>query len=68
MPITRCPACTAPTSRTLNAPSQHATVNYYRCEHCSHVWTTSKATGELVQHITPLTKKPKERAGTRDAP
>ena len=43
-------------------PSDFATVNYYRCEGCGHVWTTSKKDGSIVTHVTPLTKAPKKQA------
>ena len=56
MPTQPCPACHGPTTRRLDGASEDAYVNYYRCERCGHVWTTSKDDGSIVHHITPLTK------------
>jgi hypothetical protein len=58
MPIRPCPSCDKPTPRLLDAPTQFAEVNYYRCDHCGHVWTTDKLTGNLLHHVTPLTTTP----------
>jgi hypothetical protein len=33
-------------------------VNYYQCDVCGHVWTTSKADGSLVSHLRPLPEPP----------
>ena len=47
------------TLRKLDAPSEYATVKYYRCGQCGHVWTTAKGDSGKVTHITDLpTKKP----------
>ena len=40
----------------MDVSSKKAAVNYYRCEHCGHVWTTEKDGRTIVKHITPLTK------------
>ncbi len=34
--------------------SEQMRVNYYRCEHCKHIWTTDKETHALIRHVTPL--------------
>ena len=52
-----CPACHLAKPQFLNECSKNAYVNYYRCEGCSHIWTTSKNTGLINNHITPLAKK-----------
>ena len=59
MPVQPCPACSKPTPRRLDHTSEYAHVNYYRCEGCSHIWTTSKKDGSLVTHVTPLAPEPK---------
>jgi len=33
-----CPNCDHPTPRWLGGPSQDASVDYYRCDVCGHVW------------------------------
>ena len=58
MPVECCPVCLHHTTRLLEASSQIARVNYYTCDGCLHVWTTSKQTDEFVRHIT----KPAETA------
>lgn len=42
MPICPCPQCHMPVPRWLEATSKDATVNYYRCNACGHVWTVPK--------------------------
>jgi hypothetical protein len=32
--------------------SRECSVDYYRCESCSHVWTVDRVTGEFIQHVT----------------
>lgn len=56
MPVLSCPNCGEMTPRELEA-SRFATVNYYRCGNCAHVWTTDKKTNEILTHVTPLWKK-----------
>jgi uncharacterized Zn finger protein len=48
-----CPRCGDPAAHYLTATSQRAVVDYFRCDHCGHVWTEPKAgqTGER-QDIT----------------
>jgi hypothetical protein len=58
MPVQPCPACAQPTPRLLDETSKSAHVNYYRCD-CGHIWTTSKETGDVVTHVTPLAKTTK---------
>ena len=53
MPTLRCPNCQALTSRAMEM-SEQMRVNYYRCEHCKHIWTTDKETHALIRHVTPL--------------
>jgi hypothetical protein len=60
MPTLPCPACKALTPRLLDAPSQYAAVNYYRCPACGHVWTVAKDDSNRIEHITPL-KPAKDR-------
>jgi hypothetical protein len=61
VPNQLCPTCEKPTPRKLDGPNDFATVNYYRCEGCGHVWTTSKKDGSIVTHVTPLAKAPKKQ-------
>ena len=46
-----CPTCHAFTSRHMKEISDRATVDYYRCEQCGHVWATEKGRATLVTHI-----------------
>jgi hypothetical protein len=41
----------------LQYPSEFAQVNYYRCDRCGHVWTTSKDDPAKITHVTPLRTK-----------
>ena len=41
MPYRICPKCQAQ-GRLLEAASQDAVVEYYRCNTCGHVWTRDK--------------------------
>ena len=59
MPVQPCPACARLTTRHLDFTSQYAHVNYYQCEGCKHIWTTSKKDGALLTHVTPLPPEPK---------
>ena len=50
----------------LDEVSKNADVNYYRCEACGHVWTTDRKTGEILKHVTPLTRvEPGHRSVSR---
>ncbi|HXT69228.1 MAG TPA: hypothetical protein VN700_05715 [Vicinamibacterales bacterium] len=44
------------TPRELQA-SSYATVNYYRCAECGHVWTTDKKTHAILTHVTPFPRR-----------
>ena len=57
MPTLSCPACDRPTARLLDETSKSAFVDYFICNACGHVWTTSKQNGSLVHHVTPLTRR-----------
>jgi transposase-like protein len=54
MPNQPCPHCSADTPRLVEAPSQVASVNYYRCPQCGHVWTVAKDGSGKSEHITPI--------------
>ena len=55
MASNHCPACQTPTPPVLlESSSSTATVNYYRCEPCAHVWTTPKDGVAVLRHVTPL--------------
>jgi hypothetical protein len=54
MPRLACPACTTLTPRRLDVWSRLASVNYYRCPACGHVWTVAKDDPTRIEHVTPL--------------
>jgi hypothetical protein len=37
-----CPRCESIRTRPLPELSRDADVDYFRCDHCAHVWTTPK--------------------------
>jgi hypothetical protein len=41
-------------ARFLDASSQEASVKYYRCDFCGHVWTVSLDGKNTIKHVTPL--------------
>ena len=45
-----CVNCRRPAAKLLEI-SQLAPVDYYRCNHCTHVWATHKGTSLLVEHL-----------------
>ena len=47
-----CPLCQAE-GRFLAGASQHADVNFYRCDKCEHVWSTPKDADGPIRHVTP---------------
>ena len=53
MPIQPCPECRTLAARLLEAVSNDAHVNYYRCEKCGHVFTLPK--GEVGAVPTAIT-------------
>jgi hypothetical protein len=57
MLIQPCPMCDRSNALLLAECSKAAYVNYYRCQGCSHIWTASKHTGVINNHITPLHRK-----------
>jgi hypothetical protein len=54
MPVQVCPRCTASTPRLVQALSEVASVFYYRCPQCSHIWTVQKDDPARIEHITEL--------------
>ena len=61
VPNQPCPCCGANTPRLVESVSQIATVNYYRCALCGHVWTVAKDGSERIHHVTPLPATRDER-------
>jgi hypothetical protein len=59
MTIDCCPVCGETTPRLLDAASEDAVVNYYRCPTCHHVWAIDKDDGKIVNVVTPLPAKSK---------
>jgi hypothetical protein len=57
----RCPACGQSVSGPLSNSSRDAVVDYYRCDRCAHVWTTTKDGLSIVKHVTPLKVSPLRR-------
>ena len=53
-----CPNCHGRDTRTLEELSKLTAVNYSRCGHCQHVWTTDKKTHLVLAHITRLSGEP----------
>jgi hypothetical protein len=45
MPTPTCPACLSPRARKLEGAFRHASVCYYKCNSCGHVWET-RGTGD----------------------
>ena len=54
MTVRPIPAGVCSNPRTLEPTSKTEYVDYVACEHCHHIWSASKATGEFVKNPTPL--------------
>jgi len=52
MPAPLCPECETYATRQLERLSIDSLVDYYRCADCGHVFTTSKGTTDLLDHVT----------------
>jgi DNA-directed RNA polymerase subunit RPC12/RpoP len=59
MPVPPCAACGDPTPLHLDETSKDASVDYYRCPNCNHIWTVNKLDSSKVTHVTPLKKNDK---------
>ena len=46
-----CPVCGGE-RRLLKASTDLASVKYYRCDACGHVWTTKKGNSDMITHVT----------------
>lgn len=53
-----CPRCHGMDTRKLEELSNLTSVDYSRCGHCQHVWTTDKKTRLVLAHITRLAREP----------
>jgi hypothetical protein len=42
MPVRPCPTCAQPTAPSLDTAIAVASLRYYRCAYCGHVWHTPK--------------------------
>jgi hypothetical protein len=51
-----CMQCGSSLARHLEGASRHATVDYFRCEQCGHVWAVDKVRG-IVRHVTDQARK-----------
>lgn len=56
MPTRPCPECDQPAPRHLPASSEHASVNYYRCDPCGHVWHVPKDKPHAEQKAVTITE------------
>ena len=56
--VANCPACDGALGRRLPSPSELSCADYFRCSKCGHVWTVNKERPQLIDHVTPLPKKP----------
>jgi hypothetical protein len=62
MPGRKCPRCSKP-GRFLPATSEHAVVDYYRCDWCRHVWTVDKKdTTSRLRDITIPVQDPSQKS------
>jgi ssDNA-binding Zn-finger/Zn-ribbon topoisomerase 1 len=61
MPVRPCPACGEPTPHHLDESSKGASVDYYRCPNCNHIWTVDKLDLSKVTHVTPLPNGKRKR-------
>jgi hypothetical protein len=52
MPAPSCPACGKALPSRLDGVSSTAYVDYYRCDRCTHVWTTRKSSSDVFSHVT----------------
>lgn len=66
MPTYPCPNCGNRAPRWLEAPSEIAVANYYRCDSCKHVFTVAKDGSGKMHHVTKPSdvSRPKQPAGT----
>jgi len=55
-----CPNCHSHAVALL--PMSLATVEYFSCQTCQHIWNLPKGRDEPVQHVTPLRKTPTDRS------
>jgi hypothetical protein len=46
-----CPLCGHLTLQPLSSTA-NARVDYYRCDACTHVWTTEKGSTVVLAHVT----------------
>lgn len=51
MPAHSCPKCRQPAPRWLPETSKDATVNYYRCDECAHVWNIPKNDPDAIPKV-----------------
>ena len=56
-----CPACGQPKARHLDGVSKDATVDFFDCGFCHHLWATDKHDPSKVRHLTPFLKPKADR-------
>jgi len=56
-----CPQCQRQ-GRLLEAASTYAYVEYFRCDHCGHVWTHDKDRPDSEPHDVTIPPKPPNKA------
>ena len=49
-----CPSCGKSEARHLDGVSQDATVDFFDCRTCHHLWAVDKRDPSKVRHLTPL--------------
>jgi transposase-like protein len=50
----QCPRCESARACRLADSSDQASVVYYRCEDCAHIWTVERAPSHAVRNVTRL--------------
>ena len=63
MSVRPCPKCEIPTARMLASSNRPATIYYYHCERCGHIW--SAARDFLDPTIAPRQPIPRKRTGKK---
>ena len=56
-----CPACGQRSSWHLDGVSKDATVDFFDCGTCHHLWAVDKRNQSKVRHVTPFLRAKKDR-------
>ena len=69
MASNNCPACPSQTlPKFLVDLSRGASVNYWHCQDCQHIWMASKDGQVVIRHVTPLPERPPSRPTSTYSP